>query len=113
MELGALERTKKQFAVKVVGIGSLLQIIKLDMSEKKMRKRYLATAVFLGASLIASAALAQPSTNGPSGTGPEGSSGTSITGSGQNEPGTTTGRQGASTKMTKHHASKKSQNNRM
>ena len=74
-------------------------------------RKHLATAILLGGTLIASSALAQPSVNGPSGTGPEGSTrGTSISGSGQNEPGTTMTRHGASSKMTKHHETKKQQN---
>jgi hypothetical protein len=71
-----------------------------------MRKRYLASAVLLGATLMASSAFAQQS--GPSGTG---SAPGVVNGSGQNEPGTTTkAGHGSSAKMTKHHETKKSQN---
>jgi hypothetical protein len=74
-------------------------------------RKHLTTVILLGGTLIASAALAQPSVNGPSGTGPEGSApGTSISGSGKNEPGTAMTRHGTSSKMTKHHETKKQQN---
>jgi hypothetical protein len=98
----------KQFAARVVEARGNIDCY-LEQPERKMRK-YLTTAVLLGGTLIASAALAQPSVNGPSGTGPEGSkAGTSITGSGQNGPGTAMTRHGSS-KMTKHHETKKQQN---
>jgi hypothetical protein len=113
VELGAVGRSKKPFAARVVEAGATFTFITCHKPEEIMRKR-LATAILLGGTLIASGALAQPSVNGPSGTGPEGSRpGQSVTGSGQNEPGTTTTRHGTSSKMTKHHESKKPQQNKM
>jgi hypothetical protein len=100
---------RKQFAASAVETQGQYRLLIWNSRREKMRK-HLATAIFLGGTLIASAALAQPSVNGPSGTGPEGSKpGTSITGSGQNEPGTGMTRHGSSSKMLKHHETKKHQ----
>jgi hypothetical protein len=74
-----------------------------------MRKRYLASAALLGATLMASGAFAQQSA--PSGTG---SAPGVVNGSGQNEPGTATKTgHGSSAKMTKHHETNKKSQNKM
>jgi ABC-type Fe3+-siderophore transport system permease subunit len=76
-----------------------------------MRKRYLASAVLLGATLMASSAFAQGTTGSP-GTDPEGSTPGVTSGSGQQAPGTTT-KHGTSSKMTKHHETNKKSQNKM
>ncbi|GEM_PF-6324619 len=70
-----------------------------------MRTGLLAAAISIG---LIGTAFAQPSTNGPSGTGPEGSPPGVVSGSGKNPPAASTGGHGMSSKMTRHHTTRKS-----